>query len=95
MKAILPGKTTDEWLALLNAAHIPTIRVNDLDDLLDDPQLKASGLFEEREHQYIEVKPPVRFSAHQYAPSSHAALTGQHTQEVARELGVTIQPSVP
>jgi crotonobetainyl-CoA:carnitine CoA-transferase CaiB-like acyl-CoA transferase len=99
MKAILPGKTTDEWLALLNAAHIPATRVNDLDDLLDDPQLKASGLFEEREHptegRYIEVKPPVRFSAHRYAQSDHAALTGQHTQEVARELGVTIDPLPP
>ena len=97
MKAILPSKTTDEWLALLNAAHIPATRVNSLDDLLDDPQLEASGLFDEREHptegRYIEVKPPIRFSAHEYAPSSHAALTGQHTQEVARELGVDIESS--
>ena len=64
--------------------------MNDLDSPLDDPQLKAVGLFGEREHptdgRYIEVKPPVRFSAHEHAESSHPALTGQHTQEVVREL---------
>jgi crotonobetainyl-CoA:carnitine CoA-transferase CaiB-like acyl-CoA transferase len=99
MKTILPTKTTDEWLALLNEANIPATRVNDLDGLLDDPQLKAVGLFGEREHptegRYIEVKPPVRFLAHEYAQSSHPALTGQHTQEVARELGIATEPGVP
>ena len=97
MKAILPLKTTDEWLALLSAAGIPATRVNDLDDLLDDPQLQAAGLFAEREHptegRYIELKPPVRFSAHDYVPPRPAPLTGQHTVEVAQELGVRIEAS--
>jgi len=99
MRAILPSKTTDEWLALLNEAHIPATRVNSLDDLLDDPQLQAVGLFGEREHptegRYIEVKPPVRFSAHPYEEPRHAPLTGQHTQEVAQELGVKIEAAAP
>jgi len=92
MKAILPLKTTAEWLTLLTANNIPATPVNSLDDLLNDPQLQAAGLFVQREHptegHYIEVRPPVRFSAHTYAEPRHAALTGQHSVEVAQELGV-------
>jgi crotonobetainyl-CoA:carnitine CoA-transferase CaiB-like acyl-CoA transferase len=94
MAACLPEKTTDEWLKLLNEANIPATRINSLDDLLDDPQLKAAELFVEREHptegRYIEVRPPVRFSAHEYGELRHAPLTGEHTEEVARELGVVM-----
>jgi crotonobetainyl-CoA:carnitine CoA-transferase CaiB-like acyl-CoA transferase len=97
MKDVLPTKTTREWLALLNEAEIPATRINSLDDLLDDPQLQASGLLREREHptegRYLEVKPPVRFSAHTYADAAHAPLTGQHTFEIAQELGIDLEGS--
>lgn len=92
MAQALPEKTTDEWLELLAANNIPASRVNTIDDLLEDPQLKATGLFTEREHptegRYIEVGQPVRFSAEQRQPPRHPATLGQHTQEVSRELGV-------
>ncbi|OYD60220.1 UNVERIFIED_ORG: crotonobetainyl-CoA:carnitine CoA-transferase CaiB-like acyl-CoA transferase [Burkholderia sp. CF145] len=92
MAQVLPGKTTDEWLALLAENNIPASRVNTIDDLLDDPQLKAAGLFTDREHptegQYIEVGPPVRFSAAGKTSLRHAPTIGQHTEEVNRELGI-------
>lgn len=92
MAQVLPQKTTEEWLTLLAANNIPAGRVNSIDDLLDDPQLKASGLFVEREHptegRYIEVAAPVRFSAADLSPGRHAPVLGQHTDEVNRELGL-------
>lgn len=42
--------TTAEWLAMLREAGIPCAPVNSLEDLLQDQQLRASGLFETLEH---------------------------------------------
>lgn len=89
---VLPEKTTDEWLALFSAHHIPAGRVNTIDDLLEDPQLKASGLFVRREHptegHYLEVGQPVQFSASGLSPVRDAPTLGQHTAEVNDELGI-------
>ncbi|MBS0425695.1 MAG: CoA transferase [Proteobacteria bacterium] len=89
---ILPERSTEDWLALLRGANIPAIRVNDIGDLLTDPQLKASGLLRPRVHptegEYLEVRPPVRFSGYDAPDLAHAAAPGQHSDEVARELGM-------
>lgn len=93
MARISPERTTDEWLELCREANVPAMRVNAVHELPNDEQLKASGLFREREHPtegpYIEVGMPVRFSA---APDRrehrHAAKPGHHSEEVARELGL-------
>jgi crotonobetainyl-CoA:carnitine CoA-transferase CaiB-like acyl-CoA transferase len=94
MASISPERTTDEWLALMKQAQVPAMRVNRIDELLDDPQLKASGLIREREHPtegpYVEVGMPVKFSASQPRALRHPANLGEHSQEVARELGVEL-----
>ena len=94
MARCLPEKTTAEWLEIFSAIDIPASRINTIDDLLEDPQLKASGLFREREHptegRYIEVRPPVRFSAAPSESLAHPATIGEHSEEVARELGVVM-----
>lgn len=92
MAQVLPEKTTADWLTLLSEHQIPASRVNTIDDLLDDPQLKASGLFTFREHptegRYTEVGQPVRFSAVERAALRDAPTIGQHTEELNRELGL-------
>jgi len=94
MARCLPEKTTAEWLGIFAANNIPAGPISTLDDLLEDPHLEASGLFVEREHPtegpYVEVRPPVRFSAADSQPLRHAARRGEHSDEVARELGVNI-----
>ena len=93
MARIAPERTTDEWLALMKEAHVPAMRVNRVDELLGNPQLKASGLLREREHptegKYVEVGMPVKFSVRPQPPElRHPAQMGEHSQEVARELGI-------
>jgi len=46
--AILPERGTDEWLRILRQANVPAMRVNDIADLPNDPQLQATGLFRQR-----------------------------------------------
>jgi crotonobetainyl-CoA:carnitine CoA-transferase CaiB-like acyl-CoA transferase len=46
----LPARTNQDWLELLLRADIPACPVNSLEDLMEDPHLKAVGFFEEMHH---------------------------------------------
>ena len=95
LAAELPRRTTAEWLDIFAQNDIPASGVNQIDDLLTDPQLAASGLLRTREHptegDYLEVAPPVRFSIDQDFNPSHAANIGEHSYVVAKELGIKLQ----
>ena len=58
--------TTEEWMKLGDEHRIPIMRANGLDEVLDDPHLKAVDFFQLREHpsegKYRAMKPPVKFS---------------------------------
>jgi crotonobetainyl-CoA:carnitine CoA-transferase CaiB-like acyl-CoA transferase len=49
LAGIMATRTTDAWIALLEAADIPCARVNRVEDLLNDRQLRAVGFFDERD----------------------------------------------
>jgi crotonobetainyl-CoA:carnitine CoA-transferase CaiB-like acyl-CoA transferase len=87
-----PERTTEEWLALCQEHEVPAMRVNSLEDLFDDPHLKAVGFLRERRHPteggYIEVQPPIRFSARPAPEIGQAPAVGEHSEEVQRELGL-------
>lgn len=89
---IMPERTTVDWLQILKVAQIPAIQVNEIDDVLADPHLVATGLFREREHPtegaYMEVRPPVKFAGFDYPEVRHAAAPGQHNSELLKELGL-------
>ncbi len=91
-ETILPEKTTAEWLRILKEAHVPAIHANEIGEVVDDPHLKASGLFKQRRHptegDYVEVGPPVRFAGMESLEPGHAASIGEHTAEINRELGL-------
>jgi crotonobetainyl-CoA:carnitine CoA-transferase CaiB-like acyl-CoA transferase len=87
---LTPTRTTQEWLDLMRAADIPARQVNTLDDLVDDPQLKAVGFFKEKIHptegRYLEVRPAVKFSARRNRELGAAPHIGEHNVEVERQL---------
>ncbi len=75
MAELSPRFTTEDLLTRLRAADIPAQRVNDIEDVRDDPHLAATGFFRPRHHategDYLEMVPPIRFgegAAEQVAP---------------------------
>ncbi|MFI4976208.1 MAG: CaiB/BaiF CoA transferase family protein [Caulobacterales bacterium] len=83
-------KTTDEWLAILKPLSIPVTRTNRLDELMDDPHLKAVGLFERYEHPeaggYFAMRPPMNFAKTPANIRRHPPRMGEHTDELLAEI---------
>ena len=86
---ITPQKTTAEWLDLLKPLQIPVVKMNRLDDLIEDPHLDAVGLFEAYRHPeagpYVSMRPPVKFSATPGNIRRHPPRLGEHNAELLAE----------
>ncbi|MDR3498455.1 MAG: CaiB/BaiF CoA-transferase family protein [Parvibaculum sp.] len=85
-------KTTEEWLAALVPLSIPAVKMNRLDDLQDDPHLKAVEFFQRYEHPhagpYFALRPPVRFGETPANIRRHPPRLGEQTREVLAEIGL-------
>ena len=57
---LMPTRTTGEWLAFFEETDIPHMRVNDIDDLFEDPHLKDDGLL----HRHASTRRRVRSARH-------------------------------
>jgi crotonobetainyl-CoA:carnitine CoA-transferase CaiB-like acyl-CoA transferase len=88
---IFATKPRDEWLRVLRAAgDFIVTPVNSVDDLPDDPQVRANGYITEIEHPQFgrtEVLPlPVRLRETPTQVRRTAPEFGQHTEEILTEL---------
>ncbi len=90
MAALTPARTTEDWMARLRAAQIPALPVRDLQDVPNDPHLRATGFFTEREHPtegaYLDMRPPVRFGVAYARREDGAPLIGEHTESLRAEM---------
>jgi len=79
------------WLEKLEAADIPALPYNSLEDLPRDPQIVASGLLQRSEHPsegaYWDIANPTRYSDYTPAPARPAPRVGEHSIEILREAG--------
>ena len=91
IEEITPQKTSREWLGALRAVDVPAAPLNTLEDLLTDPQLAAVHFFHERVHptegRYRDMRQPLKFSTHPDGEVAFPPLIGQHSEELAAELG--------
>jgi crotonobetainyl-CoA:carnitine CoA-transferase CaiB-like acyl-CoA transferase len=78
--------TVEEWMKLGDEHRIPIMRANGLDEVLDDPHLKAVGFFAVREHPteggWRTIKPPVKFSRTPASIRLDPPRPGQDTKEI-------------
>jgi crotonobetainyl-CoA:carnitine CoA-transferase CaiB-like acyl-CoA transferase len=86
LAAHLPQKTTIEWIAALRMADIPAHAVNRIEDLFDDPHLKAVKMFSEMEHptegRVKVARFPVKFSKTPAQIRCLAPNLGEHTDDI-------------
>jgi crotonobetainyl-CoA:carnitine CoA-transferase CaiB-like acyl-CoA transferase len=92
MNAWLATRTTEQAIAELEKARVPAGPVMDLQQVLDDPQVKARELLKYVDHPGAAKPVPladtaVRLSATPGGIRRRAAALGEHTDEVLREIG--------
>jgi crotonobetainyl-CoA:carnitine CoA-transferase CaiB-like acyl-CoA transferase len=91
--------TTEEWMRLGEENRIPIMRANTMDEVLDDPHLKAVDFFQVRqtptEGGWRTMKPPIYFSKTPASIRRAPPKPGQDTEDVFTEMGVTVKPAVP
>jgi crotonobetainyl-CoA:carnitine CoA-transferase CaiB-like acyl-CoA transferase len=87
-------RSTDDWLEICEGLQIPVARVNDLDELIDDPHLKATGFFEQVSDPSMGTLrfpgAPVRFDGER-ARAALPPRLGEHTRAVLGEAGLDAQ----
>jgi formyl-CoA transferase len=83
-------KPRDEWIALLEAVGVPCGPINNLDEVFDNPQVKARGMEVKLAHPLAGevklVRSPMKMSATPATSDQAPPLLGQHTDEVLAEV---------
>lgn len=91
--AIMATQTSAYWLAQCKPLNIPVAPVNSLDDLFEDPHLKAVGTFFQAEHPHLgpvmQVKNPVNFSKTPNEVRCLAPKLGEHSREILQQAGLS------
>ena len=91
---IMRTRTTAQWRPMLDAADIPNMQMNSPEDLLVNPQLRATGFVSDTVHPtegpMHALAHPTKWSATPPARSfSPAPNLGQHTRQLLQEAGYT------
>ncbi len=96
VNAMLADVTTQEICETLDAFGVPVARVNTLDEVHEDEQIRHAGSVIETSHPVIGSmrmpRPPFRFadqpSEPEAFPARHAPFLGDHAREILSELAV-------
>ncbi len=87
---VVAQKPLRYWLELMAEHDIPAAQVADLNDVFDDPHLRAVGFFRRKTHategDYLEMRAPVRFHGAASKDVEGAPLLGEHSDALARWL---------
>jgi len=91
---ILETKTTAEWNDILEKADVPVMPMHDLETLLGDPHIVATSVFPVTDHptegRIRSMTPSARWSETKVEPSRLAPRLGEHSAEILREAGYSI-----
>ncbi len=91
VKRLADRITVAEFLARAVEHDVPASAINTLATVNDEPQVVHNGVFVEREHPVAgrirEARNAPRFSSTPTTMPGHAPMRGEHTDEIATELG--------
>jgi crotonobetainyl-CoA:carnitine CoA-transferase CaiB-like acyl-CoA transferase len=92
MAEVLRTRSSDAWLARLDAEGVPCAPVLRRREVLSHPQVAAAGILEESEHPHAgpmrQPRPAARFDGTPSGALRAAPLLGEHTDEVLAEAGL-------
>jgi crotonobetainyl-CoA:carnitine CoA-transferase CaiB-like acyl-CoA transferase len=92
VSAAFAGRTTAEWMELLEKADIPFVPLHDFESIMQDPHLKAVGFMPVVEHPsegaIRKIQPASRWSRTQAEPHRPAPRLGEHSRELLAEAGL-------
>jgi len=90
LNGIFITKTINEWLELLEKAGLPCAPINDIEKIVNDPQIKARNMIIEIEHPvagHLKMAGvPVKMSSTPGQVERPAPMLGQHTAEILQEM---------
>lgn len=93
LNGALVERTTNEWIAIFNAADLPSGPANQLEDLFGSDYLRETKFFEEYEHpsegRLMSAKPAVSFSRTPSTLRRPPPRLGEHTREIMAQAGFT------
>lgn len=91
LEPLFRGKSKAHWIEQLERVGVPTGPINDIEDMVSDPQLVARNMVCDVEHRTLgrmrTLGSPIHFSAHAPATPTGAPILGQDTASVLAELG--------
>jgi crotonobetainyl-CoA:carnitine CoA-transferase CaiB-like acyl-CoA transferase len=92
IEGLLADVTTEEICQSLDGFNIPVARINPLDEVHEDEQVRHCHRLVETSHPVIGAmrypRPPFNFLGQDEFPKRHAPFLGDHTDEILRELGI-------
>ena len=90
IQSALIGKSAEEWLSILDAAGVPCAPVLKRAEVVEHPQVRASGIVMETDHPHAgrlrQARNAARFERTPAEVRRGAPHLGEHTVEVLREL---------
>lgn len=91
LEEIIASQDADHWLSLFREASIPCGPINFVDEILDDPHVRARGVIVELEHPAAglvrSIANPVRLSETPVSYRLPPPMLGQHNAALLAELG--------
>ena len=89
------GRTVAQCLAALDTIDVPSAKVQNIDEVLADPQVQARGMLIEQHHPVLGKVQlpnlPFHFSAYDTTVIQPAPLMGQHNRSIAQGLGYSTE----
>ncbi|TPW15247.1 MAG: acyl-CoA transferase [Acidimicrobiaceae bacterium] len=91
LSEVLRTMPASHWETSLKASGIPCTRVNRIDQIVDDPQVRAMGMIADLDVDRLGpirmAAPPIRFSDTPSSVHLPPPRLGQHTRDVVRSVG--------
>ena len=91
LEGVFATRPVSEWMEALERADVLCAPVNEYPAMVRDPQVRASGMITEQEHQragrFTTINTPVKFEKTPGQIRLGAPALGEHTREVLEEAG--------